>query len=151
MRRQLGLPAKLRPTLSSGVQSVARSLDDSLPFVFRHGAQQSDETAAERRGQIQVRLVEHLHEAAARMDPLDDGDTVQHRARGAIPLGDDEHVAGAEFIDGLLELRATLGVLAARLLAEDEIALSSAMRPRPRGVVRSRCGLSSTFTKHPRE
>jgi hypothetical protein len=49
----------------------------------------------------------------ARVDALDDGYAVEHRPRGAVPFGDDEHVTGAELIDSLLELRTALGILAA--------------------------------------
>ncbi len=51
---------------------------------------------------------------------------VQHRACRAVPLGDDEDVAGPEFVDGLLELGAVLDVLAGRLLTKDLVALFAA-------------------------
>jgi hypothetical protein len=70
-----------------------------------------------------MRLVEYLHKATARVNALDDGDTVQHRPGNAIPFGDDKHVPGTELVDRLLKLRPTLGVLAAGLLPEDDIAV----------------------------
>jgi hypothetical protein len=41
-------------------------------------------------------------------DALDDVDAVEHAARGAVPFGDHEAIAGAELVDCLLELRGVL-------------------------------------------
>ena len=48
--------------------------------------------------------------------------------RRAVPLREDEHVACAQHVDGLLQLRAVLDVLAGGLLAEDLIAMLCAQR-----------------------
>jgi hypothetical protein len=72
-----------------------------------------------------VRLVEDFDQRAPLVDALDDVDTVHHRAGCTIPLGHDQNIAGAELVDGLLELRPVANVLGARLLAEDEVAAFS--------------------------
>ena len=38
------------------------------------------------------------------MQPLDDVDAIDHAARTAIPLGQDEHITGAQAVDGPLQL-----------------------------------------------
>lgn len=100
-------------TLPSSIEAISSTLHDPLPLIFRHRAEQGDQSATERRGQIQMWFIENLYKATARVDALDDGYAVEHRPRGAVPFGDDEHVTGAELIDSLLELRTALGILAA--------------------------------------
>jgi hypothetical protein len=64
-----------------------------------------------------VRFVQHLDEGAA----VDDLDAVEHRAGRSVPFSDHENIAGAEFVDGLLELGPVFDRFAAGLLAEDGV------------------------------
>ena len=75
-----------------------------------------------------MRLVEHLNEGAAVVDALDDLDAVEHRPGGAVPFSDHENVAGAERIDGALELGPVLDALAAGLLAIEGVDTFGAKR-----------------------
>ena len=77
--------------------SLARSLVNAKALVLGHGGQERDEAAADGRGQIQVRLVQHLDERAPGVDALDECNAVHHAARRPVPLGDDEHIAGPEW------------------------------------------------------
>jgi hypothetical protein len=56
------------------------SPDNSLPLVLRHGAQEGQEAPAERRDQMQVRLIQHLHQSAPGVDAPDDCHAVDHAA-----------------------------------------------------------------------
>ena len=109
--------------------AVVGLLHDALALILGECAQERDEASANRGGEIKVRLVEHLQQGAARVDALNDVHAVEHAARGAIPFRQDQDVALAERIDGLLELRAVLDVSTTRLLPEDGAAPFRAQRP----------------------
>src|SRR5262249_16996652 len=80
---QLGLATHVHPTLAGGSSAVIGTLYDPLALVLRQGAQERDEAAANRRGEVQVWLVEHLDHGC--MDPLDDVHAIHHRPGGAVP------------------------------------------------------------------
>jgi hypothetical protein len=73
-----------------------------------------------------VRLVEDLDQGAALGDAVDEGDAVEHRTGGAIPLRDDQDVAGPELVDGLFEFGTVSDCLAGGFLAKDDLAARSA-------------------------
>jgi hypothetical protein len=75
-----------------------------------------------------VRFVEHFHLRAAGEHAVDDGDAVHHRPGRPVPLGHHEHVAGAQRVDGFLELWPALERLAGHLLREDLVASLCAQR-----------------------
>ena len=81
-------------------------LDDALTLVLRHGAQEGQEAPAERRCQVQVGFIEHLHQGAPGVDALDDRHAVDHAAGTTIPLSQHQYIASAKGADCLLELQA---------------------------------------------
>src|SRR5262245_30465546 len=109
---QLGLATHLHPTLACSSSAVIGTLHDPLVLVLRQGAEERDEAATDGRGEVQVWLVEHLDHGTPCVDPLDDVHAVHHRAGGAVPFGDHEHVTPAERIDSLLQLWPALDRLA---------------------------------------
>src|SRR5262245_25736425 len=74
MRCQFGFTAELDALGSGNPSAVVGPVDDPLPLVLRHGAEEGDEPAADRRGEIQVRLVQHLDQGTALVDAVDDTD-----------------------------------------------------------------------------
>jgi hypothetical protein len=68
-----------------------------------------------------VRLVQYLDEGATCIDAFDQVDAVEHGARGAVPLGHDEDVAGAELVDCLLEFGTAFDAPARGFLSEDDV------------------------------
>src|SRR5215510_8821178 len=109
---QLRLATHMHPTLACSSSAVIGTLHDPLALVLSQGAQERDETAADRRGEIQVGLVEDLDHGTPCMDPLDDVHAIHHRPGGTVPFGDHEHVTPAERIDSLLQLWSALDRLA---------------------------------------
>src|SRR5262249_54748306 len=109
---QLRLATHMHPTFACSSSAIIGTLHDPLALVLRQGAQERDEAAADGRCEVQVGLVEGLDHGTPCVDALDDVHAIHHRARGAIPFGDHEHVTPAERIDGLLQLRAALDRLA---------------------------------------
>ena len=67
-------------------------------------------------------FVEHLDQGAARMDALDDMDTIEHRPGCPVPFGEHEYVTLAEGVDCFLQLGPVLGGLAAGFRAVDRVA-----------------------------
>jgi len=108
--------------------AVVRPLHDALTLVLGHGAEKGNEATADGRGEVKVRLVDHLEQGAPRVDARHDVYTVEHAARGAVPLRQHQDVALAERIDGLLELRAVLDVPTTRFFSEDCMAMFRAQR-----------------------
>ena len=88
-----------------------RQLDDGAarPLPSRSGRPGSP---CRGRAQVQVRLVEHLHQGAPGVDALDDRNPVDHAAGTTIPLSKYEHVTSAEGADCLLKLGPVLDALA---------------------------------------
>src|SRR5262249_61726540 len=109
---QLGLATHVHPTLAGGSSAIIGTLHDPLALVLRQGAQERDEAAADRRGEVQVWLVEDLDHGAPCVNALDDVHAIHHRSSGAVSFGDYEHITRAERIDSLLQLRAALNRLA---------------------------------------
>src|SRR5215831_21063820 len=95
------------PRLGSS-SAVVGTLHDPLALVLRQGAQESDEAATDGGGEVQVWLVEHLDHGPPCVNAFDDVHAIHHRPGGAVPFGDHEHVARAERVDSLLQLRPAL-------------------------------------------
>src|SRR5262249_6222356 len=93
MGRQFGLAAELDALGSGNPSAVVGPLDDPLPLVLGHGAEEGDEPAADRRGEIQVRLVQHLDQGTALVEAVDDPDAIEHAAGGTVPFGNDQYIA----------------------------------------------------------
>ena len=70
-------------------------------------------------------LVQHLDGSAASMDPLHDGDAVNHGPGRPVPFRKHQHVVGSQGINRPLQLRTTLYSLSRCLLREDSGAPSS--------------------------
>src|SRR5262249_55944070 len=99
----------MHPTLACSSSAVIGTLHDPLALVLCQGAEERDEAAANRRGEVQMGLVEYLNHGTPCVDALDDVHAVHHRPGCAVPFSDHEHVTPAERIDGLLQLWAALG------------------------------------------
>ena len=110
MRGQLWLGPELDAPLSGGSSTSVSTLENALPLVLSHGAQECDEPPADGRGQIQVGLVQDPDHGATGANALDETHAVHHRPGGAVPLGNDQNVALAERVDCLFELGAGAGV-----------------------------------------
>src|SRR5262245_11699671 len=78
MGGQLRLAAELHAVGPSELTAIVCALDDALTLVFGHGRQEGDEAAPQWRGEVEVRLVQHLDEGAAGIDALDQVDAVEH-------------------------------------------------------------------------
>src|SRR5690348_10269242 len=61
-----------------GLSSIIRSFEDAMPLVLGHSAQEGDKAAAQWRGEIEVRFVQHLNQGAAGVDAFDQVDAVEH-------------------------------------------------------------------------
>src|SRR5262245_63884180 len=68
---QFRLATHVHPTLAGSSSPVIGTLHDPLALVLHQGAQERDETAADRRGEVQVGLVEHLDQGTPCVDPID--------------------------------------------------------------------------------
>ena len=100
----LGLRPNWHAPSNSCLAAVCCPLDDALPLVLGQSRQECQEAPPEGRGEVKVWFVEHLHGRAASVHTLHDLDAIHHGARGPVPLGQHEHVAGTKSINGLLEL-----------------------------------------------
>jgi hypothetical protein len=96
---ELRLSAEPGAPSPGGLPAVVSPLHDALPLIFGQCAYERDEAAANRGGEIQVRLVEHLQYGAARVDALNDVHAIDHAARGVVPFRQDQDVALGERID----------------------------------------------------
>lgn len=67
---QLRFAAEPRASFPRGGPAFVGSLDDAMAFVLGHRGQEGNKAAAERRGQIQVGLVDHLDEGAPGIDAI---------------------------------------------------------------------------------
>jgi hypothetical protein len=125
---ELGLAPELNALGLGDLPTVRAAGKNTLPLVLGQGAEECDQASIDRRGEVQVRLVENLDQRPALMDAVDDRHAVDHAACGSVPLCHDEDVAGAQLINCLLEHRAVPHTLAARLLPVDDIAALSPQR-----------------------
>jgi tetratricopeptide (TPR) repeat protein len=89
---ELRLAPHLDASAAGRRPALMRSLGNALALVLGHGAQEGDEAPAERRCEVQVRLVEHLDQGAAGVDALDDGDAIQ--CTSALADTQEEYVQG---------------------------------------------------------
>jgi len=75
MLGELGLASKPHAAGLGSLQAAFAACQDALPLILSHSAQEGDKAAPQRRGEIEVGLVEHLEQAAAVVDALDDVET----------------------------------------------------------------------------
>src|SRR5262245_13316095 len=92
---EFGLTSKLHAAGLSSRQAALTAGKNAQALILCHGTQEGYKAPPKRCREVQVRLVEHLEEAAAVGDALDDLDAIDHRSSGTIPLSHDEHIAGA--------------------------------------------------------
>src|SRR6476659_4369734 len=64
---QLGLPAHVHTPLAGCGPTLVSPLHYPMALVLCHGRQERDEAPPDRRGEIQVRLVEHLDHGTPRV------------------------------------------------------------------------------------
>ena len=98
------------------------SLDDAFAFVLGERREQGEHPFSDGGREIEVGLVEDFDESAPFGDTGDDGEAIDHRTSCAVPFGDDQDVAGAEFGQDLFELGPVRKGLAGRLVGVDCIA-----------------------------
>ena len=57
---ELGFTSEMGAALDRGDPALVDTLHDPVALVFGHGTEEGDKAAAEGRGEVQVRPVEHL-------------------------------------------------------------------------------------------
>ena len=104
------------------------ALDDALAFVFRHCGKHRREAAPHRGFEVDIVAVEHLHGRPGVDYRLDDLQAVPHRARGAIPFGDNENVAFVDVLKRGGQFGASDHAVAGRGIGIDHLTTSTFQR-----------------------
>src|SRR5262245_24107232 len=81
MLGQLRFAAKLNTARLGSLPAVLRALHDPLALVLSKRTQECQDALAHGASQIQVGLVEHLHQGTTGGNALNDLDAVEHRSR----------------------------------------------------------------------
>lgn len=119
---EFGFGAKADTACTGGFTASCGAFNDAVAFVFSQRRQECEKPAPNWRGEIQPRLVERLDCRFAYRDLPDDLNTVHHGARGPVPLGKDQCVAGIEGCNGFGKFGAIAGAATGRLFGEDAMA-----------------------------
>src|SRR5262245_31732676 len=112
-----------------GLPPILRPLYDPLALIQGECTEERQDALTHGAGQVQVRLVEHLHQGSTGSDALNDLDTVEHRSRRPIPFWQYQHVARTERRDRPLKLGTTHRALTRGLLLENALAALRDQRP----------------------
>lgn len=105
-----------------------RALDDPQPFVFGHGRHRRHEAAPDRSGEVDITPIENPDRGPGVDHGLDDLQTVLHRARYPVPLGDDKLGVVVEVIEGAGKLRPSDHALATRRVGINHVAVDALKR-----------------------